>query len=806
MHHKPLVLPTPHPFMKTVTEESPAATFRAAHSSLPVPARPAKPVPPTKTVVHLIANAHLDPVWLWNWQAGVDEALATFRSAVDRCHEYPEFRYTRGEAWLYQWVEDLDPGLFAAVSELIAAGRWSVVGGQWVQPDANLPTAAGWRKQVALGQRYFQDRFGISPRVGYNVDTFGHPATLPDLLQELGYTGYVFHRPNESQVKLPSQTFRWRGSGGGELIGFRIAPTYVTRCDDLYGQIDLSIHAADAVLGHTMMFYGLGNHGGGPTKANIEWLLEHRDAFEGAELRFSTVDDFFREAEAGRGLLPVVDCELQNTFPGCYSVMHEIKQYQHRGERLLEQAEELVRTFGIDDQSTAAALARIDEAWKDLAFTQFHDILAGTSVPSSAISTRHMQGRASIVGEEEIVRASRRHARATLPGENTQRLVLLNASAHEFDGVVECEPFIDFDDWGRRGFTDENGKPLPFQLITPEANAGAMTHRVVLPVTIPARGQRVLKLLDNTGSPPPQPSAPVRIAGNTIEGGGLELDLSPRGIGALRWRNYNLLGADGLSIHLRDDHADTWVFHQTGFPEDITCRLGGLEWTVEDQGPLRVRAFARQSLGDSMLRLAVTVHAGTPEVHLHVQVVFAERHKMLQMPVHLAVAPGGWTSGLAGGHVKRVPGPTELPFCGWDSVQTGNSSLSLHTPDAYSSSLQNDIWQFSLLRSPWMAWTGDSTLAPAFARRHSDHGWHDFHFILRIDEAFDPSRCQRISDHQAKPPVLFDHYAGMNRPAWGNAPPRRLWTPDIPHARELGHMKHLDTIANQGRNWEESQE
>jgi hypothetical protein len=50
---------------------------------------------------------------------------------------------------------------------------------------------------------------------------------------------------------------------------------------------------------------------------------------------------------------------------------------------------------------------------------------------------------------------------------------------------------------------------------------------------------------------------------------------------------------------------------------------------------------------------------------------------------------------------------------------------------------------------------------------------------------------------------VFDHYVGMNRPAWGNAPPRRLWTPDIPHARSLGQMKHLDAIANQGRNWEE---
>lgn len=757
-----------------------------------------------KTVVHLIANAHLDPIWLWNWQAGVDEALATFRSAVDRCHEYPEFRYTRGEAWLYQWVEDLDAGLFAAVRELVDAGRWSIAGGQWIQPDANLPTAAGWRKQIELGQRYFKDRFGISPTIGYNVDTFGHPATLPDLLHEVGYRGYVFHRPNESQVSLPAQTFRWQGTGGAEIIGFRIAPAYVTRSDDLHGQIDLTVKAAAPDFGHTMMFYGLGNHGGGPTKANIEWLLEHRDAYEGVELRFSTVDDFYVEAEARRDLIPVVDFELQKTFPGCYSVMHDIKQVQHRGERLLEQAEELARAFGTDDASTRTSIARIDEAWKDLAFTQFHDILAGTSVPSSYLSTRHMQGRASIIGEEEVVSITRRHARAKLPGEDVQRLVLLNGSAHDFCGYIECEPFIDFDDWRDRWFADETGQALPFQLITPEPNAGAMMHRVVIPISIPTRGRRVLKLLDGASSPTPLHETPVTVNHQTITSGDFSLQTGSHGIASLKWKGRELLGHDGISLHLREEHGDTWVFHQTGFNEDITSRLENLNWIVEDSGPLRARIFADQILGHSRIRIGITVYAGKPEVHLHLQVVFSERHTMLQMPIQLAGPPTGWTSGLAGGSVKRAPGPDEMPFCGWDSVQTADNSLSLHTPDAYSSRLHGDIWQFSLLRSPLMAWTGDSELTPAFSRRHSDQGWHDFHFILRVDELSDPIRCEQISDHQAKPPVVFDHYIGMNRPAWGNAPPRRLWTPDIPHARSLGHMKHLDNIAEQGRNWEES--
>jgi alpha-mannosidase len=232
--------------------------------------------------------------------AGVDEALATFRSAADRCEEYPEFVFTRGESWLYEQVERLDPDLFERVREHVKSGQWNITGGQYLQPDANLPTEAGWRRQILHGQRYFEDRFGVRPNIGYNVDTFGHPATVPDVLASLGHIAYVFHRPGASQMDLPSQTFRWRGSGGGEILGFRISPNYVTHADNLYGQIMISAEAADPDLGHTMCFYGVGNHGGGPTKGNIEYIIENREAFDGLELRFSTPQQFFEEVAPHR--------------------------------------------------------------------------------------------------------------------------------------------------------------------------------------------------------------------------------------------------------------------------------------------------------------------------------------------------------------------------------------------------------------------------------------------------------------------------------------------------------------------------
>ena len=120
----------------------------------------------------------------------------------------------------------------------------------------------------------------MTPTVGYNVDSFGHTASLPDILADYGYTGYVFRRPEQHQVALPANTFVWRRNGG-ELVAFRITPGYVANFAELTGQVEIAIENADPELGHTMCFYGVGNHGGGPSKAMIEWIIAHRRSFDG---------------------------------------------------------------------------------------------------------------------------------------------------------------------------------------------------------------------------------------------------------------------------------------------------------------------------------------------------------------------------------------------------------------------------------------------------------------------------------------------------------------------------------------------
>jgi alpha-mannosidase len=158
--------------------------------------------------LHLIGNSHIDPVWLWQWPEGYEEVRATFRSALDLMREYPELIFTCDSAAYYEWVEEVDPGLFDEIRARVDEGRWEIVGGWWVEPDCNIPSGESFVRHALISQLYFQSKFGRMATVGYNVDPFGHNAMLPQILRKSGMDSYVFMRPGPHEKTLASPISR----------------------------------------------------------------------------------------------------------------------------------------------------------------------------------------------------------------------------------------------------------------------------------------------------------------------------------------------------------------------------------------------------------------------------------------------------------------------------------------------------------------------------------------------------------------------------------------------------------------------
>ena len=130
-------------------------------------------------MIYMIGNAHIDPIWLWQWQEGYQEVKATFQSALDRMDESEDFVFTAACAEYYRWVEENCPPMFEKIRARVAEGRWRIVGGMWIQPDCNMPSGEAFARHFLYSQRYFKEKFGVTVRTGYNVDSFGHSAIRP---------------------------------------------------------------------------------------------------------------------------------------------------------------------------------------------------------------------------------------------------------------------------------------------------------------------------------------------------------------------------------------------------------------------------------------------------------------------------------------------------------------------------------------------------------------------------------------------------------------------------------------------------
>ena len=233
-------------------------------------------------ILHAIGNAHIDPVWLWEWQEGYFEIISTFKSAIERLKEYPDFIFTAGSALHYKWVEETEPELFEEIKKYVRLGRWSIVNGWWVQPDCNIPSGESFVRQCLYGKKYFKEKFNVDVTVGYNVDSFGHNASLPQILVKAGFKYYIFFRPNKDEKVLPSMVFWWQSEDGSKILASRPPVTkksfYCTEAGDLKKVINgIKKAVTKSGLNFSLFFYGVGNHGGGPTKKNIESIKEYND-------------------------------------------------------------------------------------------------------------------------------------------------------------------------------------------------------------------------------------------------------------------------------------------------------------------------------------------------------------------------------------------------------------------------------------------------------------------------------------------------------------------------------------------------
>jgi alpha-mannosidase len=732
--------------------------------------------------LHLICNAHIDPVWLWDWREGLNEGISTCRAMVTLLDEFPEAAFIRGEAAIYRHIERHDPELFAGIRRLVDAGRWDVVGGTMVQPDHNLPGTEALLRQFVNGKAWFREKFGREVSVAWAADAFGHSAGLPAIMQAAGIDSFACTRPWAHHFEIGKSAFWWCGEGGARVLTYRPRyGWYGTNRDELPKRMDEALAEAEATgLNNVVCFLGLGNHGGGASRRMLCEARAWTAAHPGVRVEHSGLHRFFAKLRAElRGkradFLPEVRGELNFCLRGCSVSMARFKFAYRRAQAGLLRAE---RTAAAVTARTGVQPASFEKPWDDLLFNAFHDILPGSSIERAYDDQFAQLGRCLADARENETGALLDLASmidTTAPfwkvGEDRPSpvpLLVWNPHPWSVQCQVELEVNLDhrplFEFRGRAdevpvAVTDETGAVLPHQLVAVENDCDPQLpwrKRAVVSATLPPLGWRVLHMGLNGHRVPARKSgrgrAQARVTGTHAIANGTLAVSAPPGTTQVGFRHGNRIWLpDGLQVRLYEDEWGSWG----GMAEEQDSWLLDRElerWTVTlaqvlEDGPERAVLWVRFAGARSRLDLTFRLGAGARHIEVGARVFLNERGARLKL-----VLPAGGAADFAvpGGETRREP-CGEVPGGRWVRAGTGANCVGFASDALHGFDTTADEFRASIART--------ARYASEVRRRADEQPWApvmdtgelQFRFLLTPDTA----GLEQLAAELEEPPVVM---------------------------------------------------
>lgn len=333
-----------------------------------------------KYIIHCVGHAHIDMNWMWSYPETVAVVNDTFTTVLQLLDEYPDFIFSQSQAAVYEMMEKYNPALLERIRAKVKEKRWEITASHWVENDNNIAGGEALFRHLLYTRRYMKKIFALNPedvQIDWCPDTFGHAATIPTYLVQGGVKYCYMHRPGNANY--PLETFWWESPDGSRIL---------VRNDSRYaynGKIkpDLAEKMMNSLSRtggkHYMFVYGVGDHGGGPTRRDLDRIVDMGSWPIYPSVQFSSAKMFFGALEAESGSIPVHKGELNTEFTGCYTSQSEIKRANRSGENRLADAEYFSTLFW-KFQNAVYPTRRFEEQWRNCLFTHFHDILPGSGV------------------------------------------------------------------------------------------------------------------------------------------------------------------------------------------------------------------------------------------------------------------------------------------------------------------------------------------------------------------------------------------------------------------------------------------
>lgn len=693
-----------------------------------------------KKRMHMIGNAHLDPVWLWRWQEGFFENKMTLRSALDRLDEYEGFIFTASSARFFEWIEKDDPAMFERIRARVREGRLVLCGGWYIEPDCNIPSGESFIRQGLYAQNYFFEKFGRTAVTGYNVDSFGHNAMLPQILYKSGLKQYVFMRPFDNERHTETSLFLWEAPDGSRVLTYRLPYTYTANMN-LPEHIEACKGYFDPGAQDMMCFYGVGNHGGGPTKRNIEYIQSLRS--DEYEFVFSSPDRFFDAVRDRADSLPVERGCMLHHASGCYSAQSMVKAKNRESEMALYSAEafcaaaEKIGNMPYPDD--------FDRAWKKVLFNQFHDILAGSGVKEAYKDAENDYGYAlSVAAENQNYALSRIAGAVDIPFiEGAHNIVVFNPHAWEAELPVEIEG--GFHDNSRFAadlkVVDSQGREMPFQRIAPNSlmfDRNLKSRKLLFNAKLPAFGYELFQLCPAEKEKVSQPEYECGVDRLENEFLIVAFDKKSGGIRSIYDKKLQkeLLSGIAFAGDVFRDDSDTWSHFVYSYPEKIGA-FSAVRFEPGEHGAEVCSVRIISEYGKSRLTQEFSLRKGRREVEVSAKVDYYEPHTAFKLCLPCKTSAKTVQYEIPFSHFENADDGKEFPSQGWISLEGENCRLSLLARTKTAASYSDGILGLTVLRTPPYGHDMTYELKENEIYDYMDFGSQEFSYLLKIDDTFD---------------------------------------------------------------------
>jgi alpha-mannosidase len=676
--------------------------------------------------VYMIGNAHLDPVWLWRWQEGYAEIKATFRSALDRMKEFPDFVFTCAGAAYYKWVEENDPEMFQEIVEKVKEGRWVIVGGWWIQPDCNVPGGESFARHSLYSQRYFLKNFGVMAKVGYNVDSFGHNGMLPQILKKSGMDYYVFMRPGDHEKEIENNLFWWESEDGSRVMTFKIPLSYGNWWSDSGDPLESKLSEVMKLSKKQnidfMNFYGVGNHGGGPTIANLNKIREMQERWGEERVILASPNEYFENMVDQKLKLPVLKDDLQHHASGCYSTHVETKMNNRKSEHRLMNAEKYA-VLAQSLMNLPYPSRKLKDAWENVMFNQFHDIMGGCSIKEAYNDAREGYGETLHIAAE-ITNSSLQkiswaidtsvEGKAILSKESDWALweidnkgvpvVVFNPLCWEACVPVEVNKLV-------KGVTDDEGNPVQIQKVRASRTNGKDNWNTLFIGKIPAQGYRVYWVYKEKEFEHKDFDNNLITYDYAIENSFIKVEIDKhtgyiKSIYDKKNRVEIIKNCAAIPIVIDEYKCDTWAHNVFEFRDEIG-RFSDAKIKLIESGPLRSTIRVINHYNNSALQQDFTLYNYKADIEVKVKVDWREKHKMLKLSFPLNINNPKATYEIPYGFIERPANGEEEPAQKWIDVsgylEDCNNDvygLALLNDSKYSFDVKDNDMRMTVMRSP----------------------------------------------------------------------------------------------------------